>query len=177
METSTLQRQPIDAGVSHRDPAEALRQQAIVAVVHNWRGREDIPYLHLGIQEPGFDCSSHLGVVILRLTSTVVGHDVDRATRPRTAITRVEFETEHGECINAESNGPLGEARLELANDAVSPFLGIAVARPARLPFTEFTIEVEIAVQNGEVAALDETFWLLISGHSGLSDTDAQGNQ
>ena len=63
--------------------------------------------------------------------------------------------------VDTEADGTLGEARLEVGENAVRPGLGVAAAltvgQHPGLTFAEVAVEVEVAVEDLQAASLDET--------------------
>ncbi|MNG09289.1 hypothetical protein D3C84_927060 [compost metagenome] len=145
--------------------------------MHHRRHREYITGFDDGIHEAGFDRPPDLGIIILGLTSAVVGHDVNRTAGTGSAVTRVELDPQHGECIDTNAYGTFGEAGLEPAHDSMGPLLGKPVTGATRLAFAEIAIEVQIAVEDGEAAALNEAFWFWLIGHCAVPNADTQRNE
>src|SRR3989344_1199390 len=177
MQAATLQGQAVNTVVGHGDTAEAFGQVSRVAVLNDGANRKNIASFDDCIHEPGFNRTSHLGVVILGLPCTVVRHHINGATCAGSPITRVEFQAQHRKRVDTKANGTLGESRLKLPDDSMGPLFRVTITCAARLPLTKVTIEVEVAIQNSEAAALDEAFGLFFGGNCSLSGADTQSYQ
>ncbi|MNG03888.1 hypothetical protein D3C84_869870 [compost metagenome] len=81
------------------------------------------------------------------------------------ATAAVQFHAEQAIGVNAETDGALGEARLEGSDEALAPGLGVGGA------VLEVTVEVGIAQQQGRAGIFDEALGLgLLAGKGGQAD-------
>ena len=79
----------------------------------------------------------------------------------------VEFQAVHGKRIQAKTDGALGEAGFEPADQPLRPGFGVAVAGRAGLAFAVIAVEIEIARQHVHAAAFDKPFGLVFQRGSG----------
>ncbi|MNM84622.1 hypothetical protein D3C81_967160 [compost metagenome] len=121
MQAPALQGQALDAGVLQGHAAKALRQQARVAGSHHRVDREYIAHPHHRIEQAHFRRAAHLGVFVTGLAVAIDRQHVERTAPAIAAAAGIELEAEHGERVQANANGPLGEARFEAGNDRMGP--------------------------------------------------------
>ncbi len=101
---------------------------------------------------------------------------IERTAPAIAAAAGVQFEAEHGERIQANTHGALGKTRLEPGNDGVGPGFGITVigllAGVVRggCGIAVVAVEVEVAVEHAERAALDKALRGLVRRHRQVAD-------
>ncbi|MOA29423.1 hypothetical protein D3C78_1504350 [compost metagenome] len=134
--------------------------------MHHRSGGENVAGLDHGVEEARLHCATELGVLVLGLAFTVHRQQVDAAAWTVATVASIQLETEHSEGVDTEAYRALRESRFEFADDAVGPCFGVPVAGIARLAVTEVPVHIEIAIEECEAAAFDETFRLLFSRRS-----------
>ncbi|MCY1423090.1 hypothetical protein D9M71_387960 [compost metagenome] len=163
VQSPALHLQAIDAGVLQGHAAEAFRQQAGIAVVHHRGAGKDIAGLQYRVEQPHLEGAAEFGVLVFRLALAVHRQQVDAAAGAVAAIAGVELEPEHGEGVQAHAHGARGEAGFEAADDAMGPHFAVAIAGRAGLAVAEVTVHIEVAVEDRQAAAFDETLGLAFS--------------
>jgi hypothetical protein len=138
-------------------------------------------HLQYRVEQSYLGRAPHLGVFVTCLAVAVNRQYVERTAPAVAAAASVELEAEHGKRIQANTYGALGEARLESGNHGMPPGLGVAVVRLfARWwghRIAIIAVEVEVAVEHAEGAALHEAVRTFLQQQPGCQRRPAPGKQ
>lgn len=146
------------AVVDQGEATEAGGEQPAVAVLDHRGFREHVADPQHGAIPAQLDRAAGSRIVVLRPPLVVIGQQVDATAGAGTPAAAVQAHAELGEGVDADAQRALGEARGKVGHEALHPLLGVAAARRARLALAEVAVEVEVAQQQVDLAALDETF-------------------
>ena len=111
-----------EAGVGQADTAKGLRQHAGFTAGYYRIGEEHITGFELGIKGADFQCGTGRRKGGRRFAAAITDWQDAAAIGATTAI---ELEPEQGVGIQAETYRTLGEARFELADKTLAPFLAV----------------------------------------------------
>ncbi len=154
-ELPAIQGQAVDLLGRDLTTAKRLRQGATVIGAQDRQHWHPFTDLQFGLGKPRLACHAQAPEIIGR---PAVAVDRQQLSTART-LAAIELDRVQAQHVNPEAHYALGEARLGVENEALCPFLGLALRRGAAgvRRIGEITVEVGITQVERGLGVVDET--------------------